>query len=145
MCRITFNKPFITSNYVDTYMWLSQLSIPKKLRHPMFWRRSSHSQRTMVSLFESWVLYNIEHASETHITFKSHKIPFVHSICYNHSIVLTFCIMHGNYIAGPCAKCQDDWVIQTDIMYEWEFARLEFKICIYRWEVYFALSEIWCW
>ena len=34
-------------------------------------------------------------------------------------------------VSLPCSvlKFQDDWIIETDNIYEWDFARFEFKVC----------------
>ena len=37
------------------------------------------------------------------------------------------CTEHGSIIAVLCAKFQTDWIIETDVMDQWDFTRFEFK------------------
>ena len=39
-----------------------------------------------------------------------------------------FCTEHGSITAVHCAKFQTDWTIETDVMDERDFARIEFKM-----------------
>ena len=67
--------------------------------------------------------------SETHLNLKSCENSFIYNICLNHPIILKFCTEHHRGTAMLCAKFQDSWIIQTDVMYERDFARFEFMMC----------------
>ena len=48
--------------------------------------------------------------------------------CFSFPIILNFFTEHGSDTAMLCAKFQDDWTIDTDVMDEQDFGRFEFKM-----------------
>ena len=78
---------------------------------------------------------NEKYPSETHLKLKSRKISFVHNIHLNNPIVLNFCTEHGSITAMLCAKFENIWTTEIDIMDEWDFARfgLTMSLQTYPW------------
>ena len=74
----------------------------------IWWR---HHDQVLSREWNAGVLCDIGYPSETHLKLKSGKISFVHS----------------SDTAVLCAKLQDDWIIQTKIMDEQDFAWFEFR------------------
>ena len=68
------------------------------------------------------VLCNIGYPSETHLKLKSREISFAHSLFIRYPIALEFCT------AVLCAKFQNDWTTETNVMVERGFAGFEFKM-----------------
>ena len=73
------------------------------------------------------VLCNMGYPSETHLKPKSREISFAHNLLCGYPIVITFCTEHGSDTAVLCAKFQNDWTTETDVMNEWDFARFGSK------------------
>ena len=75
------------------------------------------------------LLFNKGYPSEAHLKPKSLDIWFYHNLFINYPIVSKFSTEHGSNTAVLCAKFQnDDWITETDVMEERDFARFEFKM-----------------
>ena len=74
------------------------------------------------------VLCNIGCPSETPLKLKSRENSFAHDFFIRYPIVWKFCTGHGSDTAVLCAKFQNDWTTETDVMVERDFARCEFMM-----------------
>ena len=63
---------------------------------------------------------NIGYLSRTHLKPQSHEISFANNIFPSYSIILKFCTDHDSETSALCAKFQNDWTAQTDVMDEWD-------------------------
>ena len=59
---------------------------------------------------------------------KSCEILFAYKSFLRDSIVLKFCTEHGSDTAMLCAKFQNNWTIQVDVMDELHLTGFEFKM-----------------
>ena len=75
-------------------------------------------------------LCDVGYPSETQHKPKSRQISFAHKLFLNYPIVLKFCTEHGSDTAVLCAKFQNDWATETELMDEREFTRFDFKISL---------------
>ena len=80
-------------------------------------------------------LCNIGYLSGAHFKPKSCEISFARNLFLGYSIILKFCTEHGSDTAVLCAKFQNDWMNETDVMDEQVFARFEFKISSERYAI----------
>ena len=56
--------------------------------------------------------------SEIQLKLKSREVSFVHNLLLNYPIVLKFCAEHDSLAVVRCAKYQNDWPNETDVMDE---------------------------
>ena len=76
----------------------------------------------------AWDAVQYRYPSETRLKLKSRKKSFVHNIGLNNPIVLKCWTEHGSITVVLCAKFQDDWAIEKNVMDWRNFARFEFKM-----------------
>ena len=69
------------------------------------------------------VLRNIAFPPETHLKLKSREKLFAHNLFLSYPIVLQFCTEHDSITVVLCAKLQNDWTNETDVMDERDFVR----------------------
>ena len=69
------------------------------------------------------ILCNIEYPPETHIQLKSREISLANNLLHNNPVVLKFGTEHGSITAVLCAKFQNDWRTETNLMDKRGFAR----------------------
>ena len=94
--------------------------------------------RCMLNFTATWLIMNpgvqcnTVYPSETRHKLKFREISFVRNTCVICPNALNFCTKHGSDTAMLCAKFQNDWIIDTDVMDECDFAIFEFKMSFQR-------------
>ena len=73
----------------------------------------------------TWDLCNIRYPSKT--VLKSHEGSFAHNLFCRCPIIWKFCTEHDNDADMICAKFQNYWTTEMDVMEEPNFARFEFN------------------
>ena len=71
---------------------------------------------------------NIGYPSKKHLKPKSREISFAHYLFPSYTIILKFCTEHGGITVVLCAKFQNDWTADTNVLDERDLARFEFKM-----------------
>ena len=61
---------------------------------------------------------NLRYPPEIQHKFKSREVSFAHNLLLNYPIVLKFCAEHDSLTVVRCAKYQNDWPNETNVMDE---------------------------
>ena len=73
---------------------------------------------------QSGQLYNVGYPCETHL--KTQNL-FAYNLSLSSPVVLQFYTEHGSDTAVLCAKFQNEWTTETNVMDEQDFARFDFS------------------